>query len=620
MDQYNSSFMTDNNKLNKYKQQDVSIQVQKQREDIILSKFKKKEKWAIDDESIQCFLCRKLFNILYRRKHHCRKCGQVFCGKCSNYFLCQLVDEFQKKVDKERRLCKNCFKKCQEYMTSKIEQQQIQSDDQKEEEEDDEQEEENDEEQSQNQEEEEIDEEQGNQQQNDIKLQKQSLLEKRYSFNEKLRNLIGYGVISQKNVARKCMKTEFMPKEDIKANNNLINRKEQKIYIQQQQQQQQQQQYYIKCIVVSVAIDVFSNFDGNIIPDLKEIISKQKQHMQKIIDGFQLLNPQIIFCKENVNQDILSWFEGQKISVVQKIKSQEIFKIAEIAKCKIVDDIEIFFPNKQQKNQDFSKSQYLGNLNSIYFRSYQSQNINTFMFLESFQSQYVSLLVFGENVNILKIIKKKLKNILKLAKNLYMECQIIYQNDELIKQNKKNKKLYIETLENDVVDFGNFNTFIDEKIGIQEFVQSAEKPYRYTKYYINIQTVYSQQAQDKKNLINMYKIKTQIFMKQRLVNYHQDALIMNLSKQFFQKKEIQHYVNKTNILQYKQKKKYQYIQKKQIFIYTNLILYIYIQIYLYFFDITIYLQKCNFYANVIKKLVRLVNYVKDQCIIIPKYS
>jgi len=41
-----------------------------------------KEKWVPDDQAIHCRQCRRLFSP-WRRIHHCRKCGGVFCYLCS---------------------------------------------------------------------------------------------------------------------------------------------------------------------------------------------------------------------------------------------------------------------------------------------------------------------------------------------------------------------------------------------------------------------------------------------------------------------------------------------------------------------------------------------------------
>ncbi|CAG8633017.1 24111_t:CDS:2 [Dentiscutata erythropus] len=39
--------------------------------------------WENDDDVKECRRCQKPFMRLYRRKHHCRRCGQVVCNQCS---------------------------------------------------------------------------------------------------------------------------------------------------------------------------------------------------------------------------------------------------------------------------------------------------------------------------------------------------------------------------------------------------------------------------------------------------------------------------------------------------------------------------------------------------------
>lgn len=59
-----------------------------------MSKPKKGETdhWVPDEDVISCPSCSSKFS-LTKRKHHCRHCGNVFCGPCCNkkvcHFLCQ---------------------------------------------------------------------------------------------------------------------------------------------------------------------------------------------------------------------------------------------------------------------------------------------------------------------------------------------------------------------------------------------------------------------------------------------------------------------------------------------------------------------------------------------------
>nr|CCA20186.1 conserved hypothetical protein [Albugo laibachii Nc14] len=43
-------------------------------------------RWIPDGEAISCHRCQQLFDWTYR-KHHCRRCGHVFCGSCTKQSL-----------------------------------------------------------------------------------------------------------------------------------------------------------------------------------------------------------------------------------------------------------------------------------------------------------------------------------------------------------------------------------------------------------------------------------------------------------------------------------------------------------------------------------------------------
>ena len=66
--------------------------------------------WIPDDWAICCMVkeCRKKFNSITNRRHHCRWCGRLICGSCSGKY------ELAHKINKDqmvRPVCKECFDK-----------------------------------------------------------------------------------------------------------------------------------------------------------------------------------------------------------------------------------------------------------------------------------------------------------------------------------------------------------------------------------------------------------------------------------------------------------------------------------------------------------------------------
>ncbi|XP_045021067.1 FYVE, RhoGEF and PH domain-containing protein 3 isoform X9 [Bubalus bubalis] len=53
-----------------------------------------------DKEKQGCSSCGETFNSITKRKHHCKLCGAVICGKCS---------EFKAENGRQSRVCKECF-------------------------------------------------------------------------------------------------------------------------------------------------------------------------------------------------------------------------------------------------------------------------------------------------------------------------------------------------------------------------------------------------------------------------------------------------------------------------------------------------------------------------------
>jgi hypothetical protein len=61
--------------------------------------------WEKDALVDKCRRCRATFNLLQRRKHHCRACGKIFCDACSHY-KANILGYLS-----AQRVCRSCFKK-----------------------------------------------------------------------------------------------------------------------------------------------------------------------------------------------------------------------------------------------------------------------------------------------------------------------------------------------------------------------------------------------------------------------------------------------------------------------------------------------------------------------------
>ncbi|KAI9496080.1 hypothetical protein BDB00DRAFT_162213 [Zychaea mexicana] len=66
------------------------------------------EYWMPDSQCKECFDCNARFKF-YRRKHHCRICGQIFCGKCAS----DIIQGERIGQSGQVRVCKFCYSKLQ---------------------------------------------------------------------------------------------------------------------------------------------------------------------------------------------------------------------------------------------------------------------------------------------------------------------------------------------------------------------------------------------------------------------------------------------------------------------------------------------------------------------------
>lgn len=71
-----------------------------------------KPHWKPNNSRSQCLDCEKPFSLMNRR-HHCRKCGEIFCGNCLVFKAKLQYDDLKKKAEFDSLngiTCKVCFK------------------------------------------------------------------------------------------------------------------------------------------------------------------------------------------------------------------------------------------------------------------------------------------------------------------------------------------------------------------------------------------------------------------------------------------------------------------------------------------------------------------------------
>jgi hypothetical protein len=77
----------------------------------LLSKTNPKDFWMRDDKAKECYDCKTPFST-FRRRHHCRICGQIFCHRCASNIL---PGEQFGYGSEELRVCDFCLRVMDDY-------------------------------------------------------------------------------------------------------------------------------------------------------------------------------------------------------------------------------------------------------------------------------------------------------------------------------------------------------------------------------------------------------------------------------------------------------------------------------------------------------------------------
>mmetsp|Transcript_78963 Transcript_78963/g.199322 ORF Transcript_78963/g.199322 Transcript_78963/m.199322 type:complete len:360 (+) Transcript_78963:132-1211(+) len=68
-----------------------------------------RENWVKDTSASTCQGCKAPFS-LFKRRHHCRACGNVFCRDCTDFEIMLHRSHYDEGVEKQKRVCAWCYK------------------------------------------------------------------------------------------------------------------------------------------------------------------------------------------------------------------------------------------------------------------------------------------------------------------------------------------------------------------------------------------------------------------------------------------------------------------------------------------------------------------------------
>ena len=72
--------------------------------EVLRQTYEKEKAWVKDADAAVCMQCSKKFTQI-KRRHHCRNCGGVFCGKCSS----RRVPIARLQITSPVRVCDGCW-------------------------------------------------------------------------------------------------------------------------------------------------------------------------------------------------------------------------------------------------------------------------------------------------------------------------------------------------------------------------------------------------------------------------------------------------------------------------------------------------------------------------------
>lgn len=174
----------------------------------------------------------------------------------------------------------------------------------------------------------------------------------------------------------------------------------------------------------SIDVDFFSKFGS-----FDSFISQEKSYFKKIVKNIMKLKPDVIFIEKTINHYAAECLQQHKIPIFIKVKKSLISRIARLTRCKPIKDLS----SLDKLNQDA----YIGKCSMLYVKKIDNKDKNNefdldstkdYLYIEGCNPIYgVTLTISGPDQDQLKLLKKCLKSLFKIGRNLLLENSLIAQ-------------------------------------------------------------------------------------------------------------------------------------------------------------------------------------------------
>lgn len=225
-------------------------------------------------------------------------------------------------------------------------------------------------------------------------------------------------------------------------------------------------------ILIATQIELVGNSDLTMFDNL---IHNEKKQIKKIIDKIMKLKPNVILIEKSINRIAYEYFKEADIIIIIKIKHELLKRIARVTKATIIKNLSYLDKIPEDKLIGTCEKLYI---KKFFYEGYQTDktkkkneknndsslkndkfNDPFYLFIEVIPPYLGStIIISGPNDQELNIVKESLKLSLKLARNSFLEKDLVINETILLNQ------INIESYKNRNMakNFENFGSLSDD--------------------------------------------------------------------------------------------------------------------------------------------------------------